>query len=491
MNLARHYYCRICTIVIVLITIILVAYNSYKTNNEKADVKISVAELLQKRKIKKFLSKDVNLDKVDYVKASVNMKQFFELQQQGFDPQLEVEIDKDELIDQQYHTFAEVNEIIEYYKKSFPEIVHVEKIGEGSVKKLPIWAIKISDNPRDHESEPSVLFTGIHHAKELLGAEVCLYLLKYFCQNYYSDRKVKFWVDNTEIWIVPVINPDGYYLVMDTNNAPNFWRKNLTDNNLNGRFDSEKDGVDLNRNYDYNWIAEGDSDPRSWYYRGPYPFSEKEIQAIKNLTFREKFVFHLDYHSYGEIILYPWDNFKAPPDIDLIIDIAKEMAKRVTKKAQLVHYSIGPLNGRLGQSSVWMRGKASVLSYTVEVGDSHFPKGRYLPEIISQNANAAFYILDRLSFSLVEGIVRNAYSKVPVSAELEVFELNSPVVVNPVSDPMTGYYCKVLLPGLYTLKFSSPGFRTKMIHSVKINADKKNFLNVDLYPIDDMLQTEN
>ena len=45
-------------------------------------------------------------------------------------------------------------------------------------------------NPHIDELEPAVLLTGIHHAKELLGAEVCLYLLQYFCENYYnSDLK--------------------------------------------------------------------------------------------------------------------------------------------------------------------------------------------------------------------------------------------------------------------------------------------------------------
>ena len=121
-----------------------------------------------------------------------------------------------------------------------------------------------------------------------------------------------------------MLNPDGYFLVMDEKKSPQYWRKNMSDNNRNGIFDPDKDGVDINRNYDFNWADEGDSNPKSWYYRGPYPFSEKETRALRDLALREKFVFHLDYHSYGEVILYPWDNFTAPPDLGLVIKLAKD-----------------------------------------------------------------------------------------------------------------------------------------------------------------------
>jgi carboxypeptidase T len=415
----------------------------------------------------------------------------FAQNREELDPEVRSEIPSEQAVDPLFHNYSEIVAKIEYYKTNYPEIVQVEKIGTGSVYHLPIWAIKISDNPYEDEAEPAILFTALHHAKELLGSEVCLYLLDYLCKNYAENSKVRQWVNDLEIWIVPVVNPDGLYLAIDSKFAPQFWRKNLSDNNSNGRFDAEKDGVDLNRNYDFNWASEGDNDSRSWYYRGPFPFSEEETQAIRDLTYRERFVFHLDFHSYGEVILYPWDNFTTLADQRLIIDLAKEMAKGIQKNGQLARYSISALNGKLGQSSVWMRGKMGILSYIIEVGDSHFPKGRELPEIIAQGANAAFYAIDRMYFSSIEGIVRDAYSKIPISAEINITEYNSPVAANPLSDPKTGYFFRITQPGSYSIKISAPGYRTKMIKSVDVSIDRITKLNIEMFPREEPTQTEN
>lgn len=492
MKESKTYYLRISFIVIILL---LIGYGILSRNksesDEKITVRIDVKSLQQRELLKKYLNQHIDLDKIKHIEASISWEQFFKLQKEGLDPALQLEVDRNKLIDPQYHTFSEITELINSYKHQFPDIVHVEKIGEGTEKHLPIWGIKISDNPHRDETEPAVLFTSIHHAKELLGAEVCLYLLKDLCQNYYDNSRVKHWIDEAEIWIVPVLNPDGYHLVMDSENSLQFWRKNLRDNNANGIFDPEKDGVDLSRNYDYNWDGDSDSDPRSWYYRGSFPFSEKETQAIRDLTLRERFVFHLDFHSYGEVVLYPWKNFPSPPDEELVVELANEIAKRISRTTQLDHYSIKPLNGKLGQSAIWMHGRAGVLSYIIEVGDSHFPNGRYISQIVSQNAKAAFYVLDRLFKSAIKGVIRNAYNKVPISAELEITRYASPLISNPVSDASSGYFYRVVQPGIYSIKFSAPGFRTKVVHSIKIESDKITTLNVELYPIKDILPTEN
>ena len=460
-------------------------------NEKKVTIRIDVKNNKQKSILEKHLTKKINLDKVEYIEAAVNWKQFFQLQKEGLNPVLQVEVNRTKLVDPYFHTFSEITYLLKSFRLQYPDIFHLEKIGKGTKNHLPIWAVKISDNPHIDEKEPAVLFNGLHHAKELLGAEVCLYLIDYLCKNYNHKPEVKYWVDKTEIWIIPVLNPDGHYLVMDTKKSPQFWRKNLRDNNSNGFFELEKDGVDLNRNYDYNWDCDSDGDPRSWHYRGPYPFSEFETQAIRNLTFREKFVFNLDFHSYGEVILYPWENFTPPPDRELVINVAKEMAKQIKRRAKLGHYSIRPLNGKLGQCSVWMHGKAGVLSYIVEIGDCHLPNGRDIHEIVEQNAKAAFYVLDRLFRSAIKGTIINAYTRIPISAEIEILKYSSLLVANPVSDLSTGFYYRIVQPGIYSIKFSASGFRTKVIHSVIVESDKVTSLNVELYPIEDILPTEN
>lgn len=487
-----NYHLRLVFILIILLGMGFSIFEiKNKQSKEKVKIRIDVYNPNQKSLVKKYLAREINLTEIDYIEASVNWKQFFHLQKMGLEPAVQVEIDRDDLIDAQFHTFKEITQLVDSYANQYPNIVKLEKIGAGSKEQLPIWAMKISDNPMLDEKEPAVLFTGVHHGKEILGAEVCLYLIEYLCQHYEQEARVKDWIDETEIWIVPVVNPDAHFMIMDMQNPIHFWRKNLRDNNFNGIFEPEKDGVDLNRNYDFNWDDNDNSDPQSWHYRGPYPFSENETRTIRDLTFREKFIFNLDFHSYGEVILYPWDNFEPPPDQELIIELAGEIAKQISKRAELGHYSVRPLDGRLGQCSVWMYGKASVLSYIVEVGDSHFPDGRDIPNIVEQNAKAAFFILDRLFNSAIKGVVRNVYNKLPISAEIEITEYASPIISNPVSDRDSGFYYRIVQPGIYTVKFSAPGFRTKIIHSVEAVSDKVTSLDVELYPVEDTLPAEN
>ncbi|MBN2012724.1 hypothetical protein JW960_25570 [candidate division KSB1 bacterium] len=417
------------------------------------------------------------------------LDRLFQQKTNGFSP--DINQTKKQGFESQFYTFREFNQLIYTLKQTYPHLLHVEQIGSGSVKGLPIWALKISDNPEQRENEPAVLFTSIHHAKELLGGQLCMYLLQYFLQGYEKDERIKKWVDDNAIWMVPILNPDGYELVMDEDRSPQFWRKNLRDNNGNGKFDPRIDGVDINRNYDFNWDDESDNDPRSWYYRGPYPFSEKETQAIRDLALRERFAIHLDFHSYGEVILYPWDNFTPPPDKNLIIDLATNIAKQVRRNRSIDHYAIRPLNGRLGQSSVWMRGRAGVLSFIVEVGDSHVPKAWQVSNITESCANTAFYVLDRLYYSAIKGVVRNAYNKRPILAEIEFDRYASSVVENPYSDSETGFYFRIAEAGKYKITFSAPGFRSKIVHDVIVDSDKITTLNVELFPIEEMYPSAN
>ena len=117
----------------------------------------------------------------------------------------------------------------------------------------PVYWLRISDNPNVNETEPEVLYTSIHHAREPQSLAQLIFYMWYLLENYGSNDEVSYLVDNTEMYFIPMINPDGY-IENETNN-PNgggLWRKNKRDN-LDGEF-----GVDLNRNYEYKWAYDND-----------------------------------------------------------------------------------------------------------------------------------------------------------------------------------------------------------------------------------------
>ncbi|MFQ5706051.1 MAG: M14 family zinc carboxypeptidase [bacterium] len=380
-----------------------------------------------------------------------------------------------------YRPLSSIESDIKSLQEEYPDIVKIDQIGTTTALGLPIWAVKISDNAVKREDEPRILFTGVHHAREPIGAKICLQLMKRLCERYGKDPKITRWVNAIEIWFVPLVNPDGYKYILDNHLSFPWWRKNLRDNNGDGVFDPMIDGVDLNRNYDYNWKDGGDGKPSSWFYRGKGPFSEKETQAVRDLAIRENFVIGISYHSYGESILFPWGNYKKPPDLDLIVDIASKMASRIRRLSGRGNYSILPLNGRVGQSSIWMYGYLSVLDYIVEVATEYFPAEQDISSIINENMKGAFYLLDRTLDTGIRGHVIDAFTKAPLLAEIKVEEFSSDHTHNRKTDAETGGFYRIVNPGRYTLRIISPGYYTKTLKDVRVLKGQFSNLSIGLY----------
>jgi hypothetical protein len=208
-----------------------------------------------------------------------------------------------------YHTFAEMESLLTAWETEFPSICDVFTIG-SSIEARPIYAIKISDNVAiDETGEAEVLYMGNHHARELMSVEIPLLFAEHLLVSYGTDPVVTAHVDGKEIFFVPMLNPDGHIYVQNNHSGfwGNWWRKNRRPN-PDGSF-----GVDLNRNYGYAWGWDDiGSDPTmsSVLYRGPYAFSEPETQAIRDFANAREFTMWLSYHSYGELLIYPWGYIK-------------------------------------------------------------------------------------------------------------------------------------------------------------------------------------
>jgi len=365
-------------------------------------------------------------------------------------------------------SFSEVEDDIFALQRRFPDIVHIEQIGSSTTLGVPIWAVKVSDHAAVDENEPTILFQALHHARELIGVHVCLALLEDICEKYGRDRDVTRWVDSIEIWVVPVMNPDGYKYMFETEVRFPWWRKNLRDNDGDGRFDPLVDGVDLNRNYGYNWQEGGDGKPGSWFYRGAHAFSESETRAIQRLALRENFAMGVSYHSYGESVLYPWGNFDRPPDIELIVDIAHNLARRIQRVSGRGTYIILPLDGRVGQSSIWFYGALRTIDFIVEVGTEHIPKPHVIPTILTQQLRGVYYLLERLLQSGVKGVVYDRETGAPLVAEIVIREFRADYVRPRRTDSRYGSFYVVLNPGRYTLEVRSEGYAPRVLRKVRV-----------------------
>jgi hypothetical protein len=204
----------------------------------------------------------------------------------------------------QYHTYAEMDAELASLAAAYPSLARIDTMGT-SVQGRAIRALKISDAVSNDEDEPEVLIMGCHHAREIMSVEVPLAFARYLLERYGTDPRVTELVDSREIWIAPMINVDGHVYVEQYHDGSSsyWWRKNRV-LNADGSY-----GVDLNRNYGYQWGYDnvGSSPtPSSAVFRGTAPFSEPETRAVRDFCAGRRFTMSLSYHSYGELILYPW-----------------------------------------------------------------------------------------------------------------------------------------------------------------------------------------
>lgn len=297
-----------------------------------------------------------------------------------------------------YHTYKELEADLLALQQKYPAIAKVFVLGE-SLEGRRIYALKISDNVEREEAQAQVLILGCHHAREWISVEVPFLWGKYLAENYASNPEVKRLVDRSEVWIVPLVNPDGLEYTI---HAYRYWRKNRRDNG-GGRF-----GVDLNRNYEYKWglDAVGSSaDPSSAIYRGAAPFSEPETRAVRDLFLKKDFRALVSYHSFSQVILYPWSYTDLPSDRDAELrDIAVEMSDRI-KAVNGRLYKPGQSGKDLylsnGDTTDWTFGLSGIPSYTIELPPidellgGFFNREEDIAPIFQENLPALLYFLDR------------------------------------------------------------------------------------------------
>lgn len=295
--------------------------------------------------------------------------------------------------DPAYHTYDELTAELKSISAKYPNLVKMDSIGKtwetikGKANRS-LWSMRITGkgNP---DSKPGIVFFGNHHARELVTVEIPLMLIKHLLDNYGKDADITNMLDSTDIWIVPMVNPDGHTLAELGNN----WRKNKNDN---------KDvspnaglGVDLNRNYGHQWNTGGSSDDtRSDTYHGKAPFSEPETQAVRDFMKGQKNLkIMMSYHSFSNLILYPWGWTKSPtPDAAKFTTIGKKLGAMSGYKPE----PAADLYIASGITDDYAYGQLKMLAFTSEIGswgDGFDPPYSKVAQFWKENLPNALYLI--------------------------------------------------------------------------------------------------
>jgi carboxypeptidase T len=352
-----------------------------------------------------------------------------------------------------------------------------------------IWAMKVSDNPDLEEDEPGVYYLGTHHAREPLGVETTMKVLHQLVDNYGTNTVMTERVNSTQTWFVPLVNPDGHEIVwgeIDT-----WWRKNIRDNNNNGVFDSwyqygyGDDGVDLNRNYGVYWGALGATDDMpSAVYHGLNAFSEPETAIVKNLLDSHHFVAGISYHTYAGLVLYPTGYYVGAdaPDIEALSSIADQMAATLTGYTAESESELYPAMGGTDDYSYAEHG---TFAFTIELGLNEFiPPANEVNQIVNQNMNAAFLVMDRIKKASLVGIVTDSLTNLPLEATITIPGIdNRGAYRKPYkSDSMYGRYYRILNSGTYTTIYSAYGYKSVVSPNVIIAETSQTVQDIQMVP---------
>ena len=289
-----------------------------------------------------------------------------------------------------YFTYQEMLDNLDAMATQYPNLIspRAEVSDVMTHEGRPLYWVKISDNPnQDETDEPEALYTALHHAREPNSLSQMIYFMWYVLENYENDEELQFLLNNSELYFMPCVNPDGY-LFNEANYPDSYWRKNRRDNG-DGTY-----GVDLNRNYGYEWAFDNNGsspNPSSQTYRGPGPFSEPETQNVKIFCEAHEFQIGLNYHTYGNLLIYPWGFSDSPTsEANTFFTLADAMTKENNYFAgtgsETVGYTVN------GTSDDWMYGeeltKPKIYSMTPEVGPGSY--GFWPPsfEVINLNKTA-------------------------------------------------------------------------------------------------------
>lgn len=305
-----------------------------------------------------------------------------------------------------YHTYAEMLAVLDSMYKKFPHLITQRALVSDTLRThlgRPVYFVKISDHADQDEDEPEVLYTALHHAREANSLSQMLFFMWYLLENYETNEEVRYIVRNAELYFIPCINVDGYLYNESTDpKGGGFWRKNRRPNE-NGTF-----GVDLNRNYGYQWgAANGGSsgNPASEVYRGPSAFSEPETRMVRDFCLQHNFLFVQNYHTFSNLLIYPWAYNDQPAD-SVLVKYARLFVRENKYKSgtssQTVGYAVN------GSSDDWMYGALAALSFTPEVGTTGFWPAK--SEIIELNRSTMWINLATVLSALHFGEITTQYN---------------------------------------------------------------------------------
>ena len=352
-----------------------------------------------------------------------------------------------------YPTYEVYIQMMYDFAANYPDISRLETIGYSQNGK-EILALKITDNPDEDEDEPEFLYTGQMHGNELPSFVLLLRLTDYLLVNYTTISQVTDLVDNVEIWINPLANPDGTY--------------QGGNHTVSGASRYLLNGVDPNRNFPAP--ASQHPDGNAWAQ-----------ETIDMMTFADahNIVLSANLHAGAEVVNYPWDTWtssqRTHADDDWWQYVSHEYADTVFANSSGGYFTGISPNGITegGDWYVIFGGRQDYMTYfkqgrefTLELSNTSLLDVNELPSHWNYNYNSFLLYMEQSLYG-IRGIITDSSTGNPIEAKVEVegHDDDNSFVFSSLPE---GNYHRLIYEGNYEVTYSKSGYISQTISNIDV-----------------------
>ena len=346
-----------------------------------------------------------------------------------------------------YHNYDELTDFLQGINSQYPDITNLISIGQ-SVQGRELWVLEVSDSPGVNELEPEFKYVANMHGDETVGRELSLFLIEWLVQEYGTNQRATDLVNNTSIFIMPSMNPDGF--------------------ESGDRYNAN--GVDLNRDFPDQF-----DDPNN-SINGRQP----ETRAMMEWTWNHNFVLSANMHTGALVANYPYDGpnsgtYSAAPDNDLFIQLARCYAD-AHPNMESGGFNNGITNGAewyavFGGMQDWNYVWESDFEITLEQNEIKWPNSDQLPGLWEEHREPMIAYIEQVHKG-VRGVILDSESSMPLNATILVEGIDH----NVFTDSENGDYYRLLTPGTYTITAQSFGYVSE---SQIITVNESNYVELN------------
>jgi murein tripeptide amidase MpaA len=358
-----------------------------------------------------------------------------------------------------YPSYTQYDSIMRSFANTYPALCLLDTIGTSIYGKL-ILVLKISDNVTEDEDEPETFYSSSIHGDETGGFILMLRLADYLLKNYSTNSRARNLVDNLELWINPLANPDGTYRTSNTISSP---------------VRANANGYDLNRNF---------PDPST------SPTRQKETLDMIKFMREHNFVISANFHSGEEVVNYPWDRWsRLHADNDWFYNVSRKYADTVHLHAASGYMDF--LENGVTNGYDWYAiygGRQDFTTYelhgrevTIELHNSYVTPSGQLNLLWQYNWRSLLGYLENALYG-IHGKVKNAVTGDPVTAKVFIngHDKDSSHVY---SEKLDGSFVRLLAPGSWDLVFTAFGYLETTVNDVVVVDGQETEIIVEMEPI--------